>query len=72
MAATITTSPATRAAYPTSAQAEADVRAFAVECPGPNVQRAVELCEAGRITWHQAAELFARALGVAVERVSAV
>ena len=38
-------------------QTEMDVRAFAAEFDTFNTRRMIALCEAGRITWQQAADL---------------
>ena len=57
--------------HPTSPTAEQLVREFATTYPGPHVLLAVELCETGRITWDQAAALFAKSYGKALEEVYA-
>ena len=49
---------------------EAEVRAFATEYPTSNVQRAVALCEAGRLDWADVHEMFRRSLGRALDSVS--
>jgi len=41
-------------------------RSFAAEFPTPNTLRAVELAEAGRLTWEQIAILFGRSLQAAL------
>lgn len=46
----------------TTASAEQFCRDFAAEFPTPNVLRAIELVEAGRLTWEQIAGLFGRSL----------
>ena len=43
---------------------------FAATYPTPNVRRAVELAEAGTITWQQVYDLFKRSLGAAFEAVA--
>jgi hypothetical protein len=53
----------------TSSQSE--VRSFADEFPTPNVLRAVELCEAGTLTWDEVAELFRRSLATGLAEVAA-
>lgn len=61
-----------RTALPTAvAQVEADVRAFARQFPTANVQRAVALCESGRLTWEQVHGLFHKALGAGLAEVQA-
>jgi hypothetical protein len=49
---------------------EAEVREFAREFPTPNVQRAVALCEAGRLDWADVHKLFQGSLANAVETVA--
>jgi hypothetical protein len=44
---------------------------FAAAYPTPNVRRAVELAEAGRITWEQVYNLFKTAMGAALTEVAA-
>jgi hypothetical protein len=51
---------------PTASPAEQDVRLFAAEFPTPQVQRALALCESGRLAWGDVAELFRRSLGSAL------
>lgn len=46
----------------TPAAVEAECRAFAAEFGGPNVQRAIRLCEAGDLEWALVHELFTRSL----------
>lgn len=55
----------------TRTQAEADVRAFARQYPGPNALRAVTLCESGRLAWEDVAALFARSLASALTEARA-
>lgn len=50
----------------TTQAAEAEAREFAAQFPTPNALRAVELAEAGRITWVQVRDLFARSLEAAL------
>jgi hypothetical protein len=51
--------------------AERDVRDFARQFPTPAVLRGLALCESGRITWEQMADLAARTLASALKEVSA-
>lgn len=51
------------------AQAELDCRAFARQYPTPNVARAIELAESGRIAWVDVAAVFARSLAAGLEAV---
>lgn len=50
---------------------ESEVREFAREFPTPNVQRAVALCESGRLDWAEVHELLRRSLGHALTEVAA-
>ncbi len=43
---------------------------FAATWPTPNVRRAVELAEAGRLSWEQVAGLFKLALVTAIAEVA--
>ena len=54
----------------TPAQVERDCRAFAATYPTPNVRRAVQLAESGRITWAQAYGLFRTALEAGIAAVA--
>lgn len=49
---------------------EPEVREFAREFPTPNVQRAVALCESGRLSWVQVHELFRRSLAAGLAEVA--
>jgi hypothetical protein len=49
---------------------ESLVREFAAEFPTPNVLRAIALCEAGTISWEQAAEIFRVSLATGLEAVA--
>lgn len=51
-------------------QAEAECREFAREFPTPNVQRAIALCESGRLSWADVAELFRRSLAKGLTEVA--
>jgi hypothetical protein len=51
---------------PIASPAEQDVRTFAAQFPTPQVQRALALCESGRLTWDDVADLFRRSLGSAL------
>lgn len=46
----------------TATQVREDCILFAATYPSPNVRRAVELAESGRITWEQVEGLFKKAL----------
>ncbi len=46
------------------------VAEFAATYPTPNVLRAVELAESGRITWEQVYNLFKSSLGAALVEVA--
>ena len=50
---------------------EAEVREFAREFPTPNVQRAVALCESGRLSWTEVHEIFRRSLAHGLQEVAA-
>jgi hypothetical protein len=50
--------------------AETECREFAREFPTPNVERAIALCEAGRLSWTEVHELFRRSLGHALTEVA--
>lgn len=43
---------------------------FAATYPTPNVRRAVQYAESGRLTWEQVADLFKRSLGMAILEVA--
>jgi hypothetical protein len=49
---------------------EREVREFAREFPTPNVQRAVALCESGRLTWTQVHEIFRGSLAQGLSAVA--
>lgn len=49
--------------------AETTVREFAAKFPTTQVRRAVQLCEAGTLTWSAVAALFERSLTAAVTAV---
>lgn len=57
-------------ALSTTTQAEADVRDFARQFPTPNVQRALALCESGRLEWEAVAGLAREALAKALAVVA--
>jgi hypothetical protein len=48
-----------------NATPEAEAREFAAAFPTPNVRKAIELAEAGQVTWTQIRDLFARSLEAA-------
>jgi hypothetical protein len=54
----------------TTTQAEADVRDFAQQFPTPNVQRALALCESGRLSWEDVAGLAREALAKGLAAVA--
>lgn len=53
----------------TIAQAEAEVRLFAVFHPTPNVKKAVDLAESGSLSWFVVYDLFRSSLEKALEEV---
>lgn len=59
------------AAYLGVPSIEADCRAFAEAFPLPNVLRAIDLAEAGRLTWSAVNDLFKRAAVAGIAAVSA-
>lgn len=50
--------------------AREDCVLFAATYPSPNVRRAVELAQAGTVTWEQVRDLFRKALIAGIEAVS--
>jgi hypothetical protein len=52
-------------------QSEIDVREFAREFPTPNVRQLLALCECGRVSWDDAAEVARDALKAGLKAVEA-
>jgi hypothetical protein len=55
----------------TSVNAELTCREFAREFPSANVRRAIQLAEAGTLTWAQVEGIFASALRGGLKKVGA-
>jgi hypothetical protein len=56
--------------FGSATEAERLARAFAAKWPTPNVRQAIDLCEAGRLSWVDVAALFARSFGKAEAEVA--
>lgn len=72
---TATTSPQAASAAERSAimasTIESQCREFAAQFPTPNVQRAIALCESGRISWEDAYGVFTASLSDGLKAVGA-